>query len=264
MKPGKEVKRVSLVVSVALIILSLLLQSCQKDEFYAKEELINTRNVRLCQDGRADNIICNPFGDGGSDDDDARAGLIGYLYEGEAEWNSINRYLDSGYQHPEAIYFSNFNVPVRAFSDGFLLGNDHLKDRSGEKLIEWFAIRVGGYVSLPDSKTPGHYHLATLSDDGIRIRVGQETLIDNPNTHAVTLDCARKTVDFEAGVEKEFDLQYFQGPRHHIALMVFVKKVSAAATYGAQSCASGNRPEDLIAAGYEVMPGAWFTLPAGY
>lgn len=262
-------RQLPILTTAGLVLLTVGFQNCQRsDEYFPKDELISERNVRLCQDGTSNNLICNPFGGPGTGDDDPsdneRAGLIGHLFEGEANWNHIGRYLDSGYQHPEAIYFSNFNVPKRSFSDGFLMGSDFLKDRIGEKLIEWFALQVKGHLVLPSTKLEGSYHIATLSDDGIRVIVGGNALINNPGTHAVTLDCANATVDFRAEIEKDFELQYFQGPRHHIALMVFIKRIESPGTFNTANCAAGNTPEDLLAAGYEVMSPAWFTLPAGY
>lgn len=261
-------RRHPIITSAALVIVSVCFQNCQSDEFYEKADLVASRNARICQDGKSDNLICNPFGGPAPGDDEpadpARAGLIGHLFEGEDNWNEIDRYLASGYRHPEAIYFSNFNVPVRSFSEGFIMGSEPLKDRQGDRLIEWFGIQVKGYTVLPPAKTAGAYHIATLSDDGVRVLIDGRSIVNNPRTHAVTLDCANEVVEFQPGDEKTFELQYFQGPRHHIALMVFIKKVNNPGSFSTGNCASGNRPEDLIAAGYEVMSSAWFTLPQGY
>ena len=261
-------RRGPIMTSAALVMVSVCFQNCQSDEFYEKADLVASRNARICQDGKSDHLICNPFGGPGADDDapadPSRAGLIGHLFEGQDNWNDIDRYIDSGYRHPEAIYFSNFNVPKRSFSEGFIMGTEPLRDRDGDQLIEWFGIQVKGYTVLPPSKPAGAYHIATLSDDGVRVLIDGEVIINNPNTHAVTLDCSSSVLNFQPGDEKGFELQYFQGPRHHIALMVFVKRIDNPGSFSTSNCAAGNTPEDLLTAGYEVMSPAWFTLPQGY
>lgn len=262
-------KKFPILTTAGLVLLTAGFQNCQRsDEYYEKADLVASRNVRFCQDGSSDNLICNPFGGPGTGDDTPglsdRSGLIGYLFEGQDNWNDLGRYINEGYRHPEAIYFSNFNVPVRSFDEGFFLANDFLRDRSGERLIEWFGIRVEGQISLPIDKAEGAYHMATLSDDGISISVDGNLIVNNPGTHSVTRDCASSIIDFQRGVERDFELRYFQGPRYHIALMVFIKRIDRPGSFDTRNCASGNTPEALLAAGYEVVSPSWFTVPQGF
>ncbi len=255
-----------------------LLQGCQnKDGFYAKEVVggaisipssnnIPTPGPALCDQGSSANLICNPLGGGTTPPaPSSHAGLIGFLYEGQNQWNSMDQYFSNGYKHPETIYFSNFNVPTRAFDEGFGVAGDFLRNIHGDKLIEWFAILAKGNIVLPADKTPGAYHIVTLSDDGVRVSVDGHTIINNPTTHAPTINCASELVELNRGDEKPFELGYFQGPRYLIAIVVLVKKIEQPVSFnsGGAVCFGGDT-NGLIAAGYEVMDPAWFTLPAGY
>lgn len=228
----------------------------------------------LCANGSTQDLICNPLGGAINKDTDVAAvsksklGLIAQLYEGEQNWIKMDLYLKEGYKHQEYIYFSNFNVPSRDFMQGFGFGEaDFLKNRHGEKLIEWFAIQAKGNMLLPESEEAGLYHIVTISDDGIRVLVDDKMIINNPTTHSPRIDCADSFVEFKQQEEKPFELTYFQGPRTRIALMAFIKKIDDPASYKkSQYCSTskGNEPDLLIKEGYKVISPAWFTLPAGF
>lgn len=285
-------KKQPLITTSLLICVVGLYQNCQQEEFFEKAALkgsiesptIETPSggkddgdivdVPLCDKGNSADLICNPLGGGGDPTGpveppsvpQARLGLIANLYEGQNEWNNIDRYFSQGYKHQENIYFSNFNVPTRAFDEGFgYSADDYLKNRNGEKLIEWFAIEARGNITLPESESGGSYHIASLSDDGIRIKVSGEVILNNPNTHGATLDCASKLIELNKGEEKPFELAYFQGPRYHIALITMIKKVDDPASFKKSSvCSSGQSYQKLIDEGYKVIGPSWFTLPAGF
>jgi hypothetical protein len=271
-----------------ILILSLvtLLQGCQnKDGFYAKSvvggvgvapnsNIIPTPGSNpnptpigptFCDQGSTPNVICNPLGGGKTPPaPSSHSGLIAFLYEGQNGWNTMDQYFTNGYKHPETIYFSNFNVPPRSFDEGFGVGSDFLRNIHGDKLIEWFAIHAKGNIVLPANKSPGAYHIVTLSDDGVRISVDGHDIINNPTTHAPTINCARDLVQLNRGDEKPFELGYFQGPRYFIAIVVLVKKIEQPGTFTNGAICFGGDTSGLIADGYEVMDPAWFTLPAGY
>lgn len=234
----------------------------------------------LCADGiSSTELICNPLGGttgssgggttGGTPSTDVPAvpksqlGLIAKLFEGSKDWSLIDVYEQKGYEHPEKIYFSNFNVPNRSFSEGFNIGeNDFLKTKSGEKLVEWFSLSAFGYIVLPDNQDEGTYHISTLSDDGVRVTVGDEMLINSPNAHAAKIMCSSKLIFLKKGEKQKFRLDYFQGPRYHIALMAFIKKVDTAEGFkNATYCNKGTAPSTLINAGYEIISPAYFAIP---
>lgn len=233
------------------------------------------------EDKVAENDPTNPGDGNGNEDEDGnepgseidipsvpkkRLGLIGHIYEGQPQWNNIERYYIEGYRHPEEVYFSNFNVPRRSFNSGFGRANQFLKNGKGEKLIEWFAIKVNGHIALPQNQESGFYHITSTSDDGIQVIIDGNKIIDNPNTHAVTIDCAKNLVYLEKGKEVPFELNYFQGPRYHIALQLLIKKVDNPANFK-NSSLCGKRSSThtgLVKEGYKIITPPWFTLPNGY
>ena len=131
-------------------------------------------------------------------------------------------------------------------------------------MIEWFAISASGYMILPATRDEGFYHIATISDDGIRVSVDGSVILSNPNVHAPTLDCASELVQFSKGDKKPFVLDYFQGPRYHIALITMIKKVDPANYARSGNCSTRSGPDSLIQEGYEVIGPEWFVLPDGF
>lgn len=273
------------------LLLSLVVvgyQNCQQNEDYFKMADVNAISapdmlppvvVELppttgpepvpepnpCANGSTQDLICNPLGGDQPVVHVPRSGLIASLYEGKYGFSSINIYLTDGYKHPENIYFSNFNVPARSFNQGFSVGeNDFLKTQTGSKLIEWFAIDAKGNITLPEAQEEGFYHIVTISDDGILVKVDGRTLISNPSPHAPMIDCSKELVEMVKGKEKPFELTYYQGPRYQIALMTFIKKVDPATYKKSSLCGTGNGPAALLKEGYSVISPEWFTLPAGY
>lgn len=276
-----------------MVICLLVFGACKQSEFYEKDGLVNSETgsgstggtgtapteddedePTLCENGSSDNLICNPLGGGeGTDPSDdvsavpvSKLGLIAHLYEGQDQWNNLDKYFAEGYMHEEAMYFSNFDVALRAFDQGFGYGDSNfLKNSRGEKLIEWFALKAEGNLILPSSETSGSYHIVTISDDGIQITVDGKTILKNTNIHSATVDCATELVELNSGEQKSFELGYFQGPRMHIALMTFIKKIDDVGAFKKESfCSTGSGSDALIAKGYKVISPAWFTLPAGY
>ena len=68
------------------------------------------------------------------------------------------------------------------------------------------SIRWTGFLTAP---TSGDYTLTTVSDDGVRLTVGDKLIIDNWTPHGTSEDKA--TLHFEAGQTVPIKLEYFQG-----------------------------------------------------
>ncbi len=223
----------------------------------------------LCHKGnKRKNFICNPLDGGVLTEPTAplfpkhRLGLIATLYEGK-NWYNLDDY-PRGFKQPSSVYFSNFNTPTQAFDDGFKTSDGFLTNQNGEKLIEWFAIFSKGNITLPENKESGFYHIITLSDDGVRVTVNGKVILNNPSAHAPILDCATEVIKLSKGGEQPFALDYFQGPRYHIALMTFIKKVNGPTDVKQPFCGRSSDVNAVLRAGYEVIDPSFFTLPAGY
>ena len=99
---------------------------------------------------------------------------------------------------------ANIDVPHTPYLQGF--------PELGVDVLEWFAIRLRGQLKV---ETSGIYNFTVWSDDGARIFINGNMVIDNDGLHAFT----RKdgSAMLEAGYH-DLEIQYFQGPRTHIGL----------------------------------------------
>lgn len=103
------------------------------------------------------------------------------------------------------IYVSSLNIPLRDFTEGF---------PGVTKREEWFAIDYTGRFWI---EKPGLYRFALTSDDGARLDIDDQTVVDNDGIHPVST----KTGGVElAGGIHNIRVQYFQGPRLQVALVL--------------------------------------------
>jgi len=105
------------------------------------------------------------------------------------------------------IYTSSLNLPPQNFLQGF---------PGVTKRNEWFAIDYSGRFWIAD---PGMYTFALLSDDGSKLYIDDQLVIDNDGVHAPL----EKTgaVDLAGGLHR-MRVSYFQGPKYQIALVLKV------------------------------------------
>ncbi len=107
------------------------------------------------------------------------------------------------------IYTAILNIKPRRFSEGF----PGITDR-----FEWFAIDYKGQIYIPKSK---RYRFALLSDDGSRLIIDGRVVIDNDGIHPPREKSG--SVYLKRGVHT-MEVQYFQGPRYYVALVLYVYK----------------------------------------
>jgi len=107
-------------------------------------------------------------------------------------------------------FFSNeINVPTRAFSEGF----PGITDR-----FEWFSVVYEGAIVPPAS---GTYTFKLLCDDGARLYIDGDVVVEGDGIHVpLTYEGG---VYLDEGEVYDFVLEYFQGPRFHIALVLEVQ-----------------------------------------
>ncbi len=78
-----------------------------------------------------------------------------------------------------------------------------------------YALDCSGYLNI---ETSGMYEFTMLSDDGVRLMIDNETIIDNPGIHAPTYDVS-KFIELQRG-QRSFNVIYYQGPATQIALQL--------------------------------------------
>jgi len=150
---------------------------------------------------------------------------------GQAPLQNVLQYFDIGHILQSLIYFDRIYVPTRKFDLGFTTeaGETILNDQ-GKPIYEYFALRMKGQFQLGVNEKPGAYQFAVLSDDGSVLAIQNENgdeniLVDNDRDHSTRMACSTQTVQMSKDSKVPFVLDYYQGPRFHIALTVMWRPV---------------------------------------
>ncbi len=181
------------------------------------------------------------------------------------------------------LFLSQVNVPTRLFDQGFGLSDGTvLKDTQGNKLIEWFALKMKSLLKLSATDLEGEYEIASISDDGSRVFLGapdsngvQPEIINNDGAHSTRMKCAAQPVSLNKTSKIPLTYYYNQGPRTEIANVLVWRKVAVASNAGYKHCGVTSRTSfwnptdssegtlwrDLVADGWKVIDANNFELP---
>lgn len=214
---------------------------------------------KACQE-QAGDFICNGLNGATFYSSNPRTGLIAKLYEGKADFSNLERFFVEGEIYEDNVFFSNFNVSTN-LEEGFGNKNFVLLNDLDQPLNSNFAISAEGNIVLPDDEEEGAYHITTISDDGIRVAVDQEVILENDTPHAPTVDCANQLVFLNHGEEKQFKLDYFQSGGG-ITVKTLIKRIDPE-NFDSSSCNMGDEAS-LLANGYKIMKPQFFTIPSGF
>ncbi len=268
---------------IAILVTSQVLSACSANsEKSLSATQIQTTNLQKSAVDvnmyAANKIVCDPFGT--QPDPRSNIGLIGELFYITPTQNlstprenmKVGDYLNVGYKSWQTIFLSQLNVPTRTFDRGFTTeSGDSVRDDDDLVLTEWFAMRFKTVIGLAEDEAEGMYQIAALSDDGSILRMQQngvwETIIDNDSLHATRMGCGEKPIYLGRNTEYLSEIQYFQGPRNHISLVLMKRKVPAD---GSQDPLCGVQSNDLYfdytkdstpASGYnELLARGWSPL----
>lgn len=170
--------------------------------------------------------VCDPFGGGAIvSQDNGLDGRLYYLAPELPRYTKVADYIQAGTPVDSRLILNKIDVPTRRFEDGFVTQEGKvLATPKGETLYEWFALRLNSSIRLALKDKPGNYQFALLSDDGSVMRVKQDgvwsTLIDNDGFRSSALKVADRPIYFDGNTELPIEIDYFQGPRTHIAIML--------------------------------------------
>jgi hypothetical protein len=130
-------------------------------------------------------------------------GLVYHIHRRATELPNFQKMKPAG----PPIYTSSLNLPPQDFRRGF---------PGVTKRIEWFAIDYTGRFWIND---PGMYTFSLLSDDGSKLYIDDQVVIDNDGVHRPE----EKTGDVDlAGGLHRIRVSYFQGPKFYVALVLKV------------------------------------------
>ncbi len=164
--------------------------------------------------------------------DQGQRGLVGRVYDlsdypvahpnwnGDGQTKLVNFGLADRMPLEQDIVVSNLDIPERKFESGF---------PSAEELIEWFAIRFEGKLNIVNNDGRGNVHqFALVADDGSRLFIDDQLVIDHDKLQR-SVDGQGKEILKEGGLSlapgsHRIVVEYFQGPRYHIALRLLWKR----------------------------------------
>ena len=149
-------------------------------------------------------------------------GLVGTVYIRDAPIPQVDLFercfTPSGrifqmppFEHLTPVYTfitGNLNVSPRNYTEGF-------PTAKMESVVDNFAIRFRGRLAI---ETPGTYTFALNSDDGSKLYINQNLVVDNDGIH--TPRYVRGSLKLATGMHP-IEIHYFQGQPYQIALQWF-------------------------------------------
>jgi hypothetical protein len=181
--------------------------------------------------------VCNPMG-GTDSNNGPTQGLQASLWSLGANpstiYHDVESMINHGHPSDKNLFFSDLFIPTRLFTEGFpLQSGGSIKDDSGNELIEYFALRFTGILHLAPNEQEGDYQLGILSDDGTiwslsQTETGQDfsIVLNNDGDHPTQMGCG-PLVHMTQSTRLNMKLDYYQGPRYHIALVPMWRRVNS-------------------------------------
>jgi hypothetical protein len=180
-------------------------------------------------------VVCDPFGGGGGGTNGLKASLF-YFNDSEVAdksnlpYRSVGDFFTKGHPANVDVYLSYVYVPTRAFSLGFQTTDGAILTRpDGTKLYEYFALKMTGGIQLRTGSPKKQYQFALLTDDGARLYITTKSatgspnrilVVDNDGDHSSQFVNASQPIELSATDRLPIEIQYYQGPRQHIAAIL--------------------------------------------
>jgi hypothetical protein len=213
-------------VRVLFISISAILIGCLSPD--SGSESGSVVDIVVPEAPAPDTYACDPFDSYVNNDESL--GVVGnffYLNDDQPRFGRVSDYIELGQAVDDIVlYLNQIFVPTRPFDRGFItMGGQAVLNSRGEPLYEYFALRLNGRLSS-GSWAPGNYQFALLSDDGAVFDIdtgsGFARLIDNDGNHPTRMKCATEPLALGAN-PVSYQLDYYQGPKYHIALMLMAR-----------------------------------------
>ncbi|HEX4925348.1 MAG TPA: hypothetical protein VFV50_14735 [Bdellovibrionales bacterium] len=191
------------------------------------------------------NPVCDPFGGGPVTAQNGLSGDIYYLNDSQPLYENINAYFTYGTKIADKLFLSELNTPTRWFDQGFYRQDGtYLTRADGTMLMEKFALKLESTIKLAAGDAVGFRQFAVLSDDGsvFTVRHNNQTkqLVAMNRVQNTTLGCAGENIYFDQNTSLPMKMDYFQGPRYHIALILLWRTAPSASPQGEPLCGQGS------------------------
>ena len=194
--------------------------------------------------------VCNPLGGLTTGTTDPTQGIhaqLWYLTSTQPRYSDVESVITNGASSDQNLFFSELYVPTRLFTEGFpLQSGGSINDDTGTPLIEYFALRFDTILHLAPNDMEGDYQLGILSDDGTIWSLSTDATEDNlqvalgnDGVHPTKLGCG-PTISMTKSTSLAMRLDYFQGPRYHIALVPMWRLVNSCTTTESLCGQNGN------------------------
>ncbi len=205
------------------------------------------------------------------------------------------------------VWVSNFNFITQYYTTGFTDNSGNALQAGGSTMNEYFGLKFNGLIQIPSGVLPAgttnaQYQFALVSDDGATLSINNQMIVNGDGTHASKMSCfstptgtTPTLVTLSTTTAVPFELQYYEGPRCEIALMMLYRKVPTAGNIADTLCAlpqsntllftppqnstctsgstipwtpntnspttANNNYTTLVADGWAPVPPTWFVLP---
>jgi len=195
-------------------------------------------------------VACDPMGGSSNPSSNPQQGIkaqLWYLSASQPRQHDVESMITQGQPSSESLFFSELNVPTRLFTEGFpLQAGGTIQDDAGNELIEYFALRFESLIQLGENDPEGDYQFGMLSDDGTIWSIasteeGQDyqILLNNDGDHPTQMGCG-PIVHMTHTTRLVSRIDYYQGPRYHIALVPLWRLVDSSTVPETQCGQNGN------------------------
>jgi hypothetical protein len=135
--------------------------------------------------------------------------LEGRIFQLEAGTSELPQNMHKDYKSLITLFTRKIDIPTRSFTEGF---------PGLQNVFEWFGVQYRGSIAV---RNAGTYTFRLLSDDGSKLFVDSNLVIDNDGVHQPRFKSGE--IYLSPGTYP-IRLDYFQGPKVQIALQLFVAK----------------------------------------
>ena len=233
------------------------------------------------------NVSCSPLSEKNNSEQKGIVGNVRVIKKDLKKYNSLRNnltnYLNPEYSEelPIKVFMENINVPERKFSKGFKTNAQTILRHDDRDLIEWFNVNLESELMLTGPEEEGHYELMIVSDDGSALSIKEmsgefehKNFLYSPNKHGPKAVCHKTNnssalINLKYGKKYKLNINYFQGPRHVIALQMFwrkipeanVEKFKRASLCNSSMYIKSGRDRKLDKDGFKLIEPKYFNLP---